>query len=120
MSFHSLGQTFIEFAGPDDAMAETYYLAWQSVTPGANVMGVDPRDDTSADEYEMLSAGRYVDHVTRKDGAWRIQKRVTVVDSSMVVPMPASGPIRFPINWEPSRRDGDDASLRLRRRLGIH
>lgn len=123
MSMHLITQIFIEFAADDEAFSESYYLAWQSVTGDANIMGQDPRPEYMRDRdlYEILSAGRYVDRFTRRDGAWRIQQRVTVVESTMVVPQPPiGGPLRFPAEvWEQSRRDEEDVSLRLRRELGI-
>jgi hypothetical protein len=83
VSFHHVGNIFIEFSGPDDARCESYVLTWQSVTPETDIMGLC---GNSGETVELLAAGRYVDHFTRRDGAWRIQKRVSFPEASMVVP----------------------------------
>jgi len=118
LSFHHMGNIFIEFAGPNDAMCESYCLTWQSVTPEANVLPSKDSEDSNApaDKYELLACNRYVDHFTRRDGAWRIQKRTTVVESFMRVP---GVPTKPGPEWAAPRRDSGDPSMLLRKELGI-
>jgi hypothetical protein len=115
LSFHSIGNIFIEFAGPDDALCESYCFVWQTVTPESSLFAKEENNEP-AGIYETLTINRYVDHFTRRDGAWRIQKRTTVVESWMQVP---GSPNEIGSEWTESRRDLNDVSQLLRAKLGI-
>jgi hypothetical protein len=113
-SYHHIGNIFIEFASVDDAFVESSVFAWQSVSPEGWAGDEADRPDKM---FEMAAPGRYVDHWTRRDGEWRILKRVTIVESTMVVP--AEGKIEFPSDWPQGSRDLDDPSQQLRSELGL-
>ena len=66
-SQHMLGNMLIEVRG-DEARAETYYHAYER------------RRRASGVPYEMYVGGRYLDRLTRRDGAWRIQHRTVMWD----------------------------------------
>lgn len=79
-SMHFLGNCFIEFAGPDVAMAETSYASRRLREPeGAEKDGLGPNDMICRQAW-----GRYLDRMERRDGAWRIAKRITVTDDRFV------------------------------------
>jgi hypothetical protein len=64
---HMVGNVLIEFAAPE-AIVETYFLALQR-GPG--------RDERLR---QVLIAGRYCDVFQKRDGEWRIARRVVVYD----------------------------------------
>jgi SnoaL-like domain len=115
-SCHHVPNIFIEFANETEAFAETTMLVWQSVTPAANVM--DLPDVDPSEEFEMLVSGRYVDHFTHRDGAWRIQRRVTLAESMMPIPgkPQAPGPES---GFQTPTRDENDPAQRLRASLNL-
>lgn len=107
-SFHQVGNVLIEFSGPDDAMSEAYVLVWQS----------RPADGDGKNT-EMLAASRYVDHFTRREGAWRIQNRTTIPGTTMTIPAASEGHMLFGPEWAKGSREDNDPSQVLRRQLGI-
>jgi hypothetical protein len=119
-SMHVVGNLTIEFAGPDSALAELYFITHQRLSPEAGdarlpyLRGASIRADQAV-ETEVI--GRYVDHMTRRDGAWRIQRRTVVFEVSRGQPAPAGGGLSA--NWAVSRRDGNDPLERARRELGL-
>ncbi|RYE41347.1 MAG: nuclear transport factor 2 family protein [Hyphomicrobiales bacterium] len=116
-STHGICNIYIEFAGDDDAFCESYILGWQSVTPSANLSSVEAQ---SPDEMiEMITNARYVDHFTRRNGSWRIQRRTVVFGSAMVVPVPASGKIGYGPDATYGVRDETDPAEALRKELGL-
>jgi hypothetical protein len=94
---HNLLNHSCEIDG-DSAHSETYYLF-----VGRN------RDDSN-----WIAGGRYVDRFERRDGAWRIADRTTVIEWSGLVP---TMPIPFAevpgigLNGAPAR-NRDDLSYR--------
>ena len=119
-SMHVVSNLTIEFAGPDSALAESYFITHQRISPEAGdarlpyLRGAPIRPDEAV-ETEVV--GRYVDHFTRRDGAWRIQRRTVVFEVSRGQPAPAGGGL--PSNWALSRRDGSDPLELARRELGL-
>jgi ketosteroid isomerase-like protein len=65
---HMVGNILIEFTAPGEAVVETYFLALQR-GPG--------RDDKPR---QFLIAGRYCDVFQKRDGEWRVFRRVVVYD----------------------------------------
>jgi hypothetical protein len=108
-SMHLVTNLTVEFAGPDAALAESYFITHQRVSPEAGdarlpyLRGTPIRPDEAV-ETEVV--GRYVDYMTRRDGAWRIQRRTVVFEVFRGQPAPAGGGLRS--NWAVSRRDGND------------
>lgn len=109
-SYHHVGNVFIEFAGPDDAFAESYVFTWQST---------GPKGEDGSRGPEMMAAGRYVDHFQRRDGRWRILRRTSFGDAfAMVSQADMSGLLSHP-GWARGTRDANDPSMVLRRELGL-
>ena len=109
-SYHHVGNIYIEFAGPDDAVVDSYVLTWQSTAPAGADGSRGP---------EMFAAGRYVDHFTRRDGHWRIQRRASFPESAMEVVPPANMAMLSDPAWAHGSRDENDPVQVLRRELGM-
>ncbi len=73
MLMHHLGQSLIRVDG-DEAGADTYFLASVSTTENGK-------------EVINQIAGRYVDHLERRDGSWKIKKRICVREWSISLPV---------------------------------
>lgn len=119
-SMHVVSNIAIEFAGPDAALVETYFITHQRLSPEAGdarlpyLRGAPIRPDQAV-ETEVI--GRYVDHMTRRGSAWRIQRRTVVFEVSRGQPAPAGGGLQA--HWALSRRDGNDPLELARRELGL-
>lgn len=75
-SMHHIGQSFVEFAGPDVAFAETQYASRRLRRP-------TPEEAARLGPDDMMmrqSWGRYLDRFERRSGEWRIARRVVIVD----------------------------------------
>lgn len=76
-SMHLLGNCLIEFAGPDLALVETYFASRRTRAPvGDEALGLAPNDAICRQQ-----CGRYLDRFERRDGEWRVAKRLVVVDA---------------------------------------
>lgn len=91
-SMHFLGNCLVEFADHENALVETYFCAYLRLGPQVGTENAMLRGSTEAGAYsqDVAVRGRYVDHVARRDGAWRIAKRVTVFEA--IDSKPADGP----------------------------
>jgi SnoaL-like domain len=65
---HMVGNILIEFTAANEAVVETYFLALQRGPGGDGILR------------QFLIAGRYCDVFQRRDGAWRVFRRVVVYD----------------------------------------
>ena len=75
---HFLGNCLIEFAGPDLALVETYFISHRLRSPTADEAAIaGPKDSICRQGW-----GRYVDRFERRDGQWRVAHRVVVLDST--------------------------------------
>jgi hypothetical protein len=119
-SMHVVSNLTIEFAGPDNALAESYFITRQRISPEASdahlphLRGASIRPDEAV-ETEVI--GRHDDFLTRRDGAWRIQRRTVVFEVSRGQPAPAGGSLRS--NRALSSRDGNDPLEHARREFGL-
>ncbi len=68
---HLIGQTLIDLSG-DYASVETYEIG-RHLTPMPD------------GEKDLFIAARYIDRFSRRDGRWRIERRLKLVDSIRVV-----------------------------------
>lgn len=68
---HVLGQSHIDHKGKR-ARVETHVISYHRVDYGA---GTDARD-----EHDTCIGGRYLDHMERRDGEWRIAQRTMLYD----------------------------------------
>jgi SnoaL-like domain len=87
-----VSNTTIDLDG-DAAHAESYYFC---------ILRRDDRDRL------LANGGRYVDRLERRDGEWRIARRVVVMEWEGAI---EGGAPRFPFSVAPSR-DRDDVSYR--------
>lgn len=101
-STHFLGNCLIEFAGPDLALVETYFLSRRLRPPTAEESArVGARDMFAREAW-----GRYVDRFERRaDGAWRVAHRTVVIEASSTS-LAQGGARTGALRW--GRRDGDD------------
>ena len=72
---HNTGNQLVEVAG-DAAWAEHYTVATHRSPP-----------DEGGDTQDMIAAVRYVDRMERRDGQWRIARRVMVLDWHRLEPV---------------------------------
>lgn len=119
-SMHVVGNIVIEFAGPDLALMEAYFITHQRLSPEAGdgrlpYLRGSPVDESAAVETEVV--GRYVDHMTRRDGVWRIARRQVVFEIVRGQPAQVGGGLHA--NWVVSRRDGSDPVELARQELGL-
>jgi hypothetical protein len=119
ITLHVFTNCLVEFPGPvtaisDRAVAETYLLAHQWLDQaGARTRGVD----AELIGLEVESWGRYVDVFERRDGAWRVQRRVTVFETQNL--RPATGRRTFGPSWPQPRADDQDPLWVARRSVGL-
>jgi 3-phenylpropionate/cinnamic acid dioxygenase small subunit len=77
-SMHLLGNCLIDFAGPDLALVETYFVSRRLRPPTA-----DERKSIGARDVMCREAwGRYVDRFERREGQWRVAHRTVVLEAS--------------------------------------
>ena len=118
-SAHLLTNTLIEFDGPDGAVVETYFLALlrNGNLPPAMRVALLGAQAPEAGDIDMQSLGRYIDRFERRDGAWKIARRVCVAETLTAQSAP-SGPTLSPA-WVMANRDPDDALWTMRRAFGL-
>ena len=119
-SMHIVGNMWIEFDGPDGALVETYFITHQRIGPAAGdarlaYLRGKPIAVDQAVETEVI--GRYVDRLTRREGAWKIQDRTVVYEVFRGQPAPSGGGLRG--NWVTGQRDGTDRIEVLQKELGL-
>lgn len=93
---HHLGQSLVRIDG-DRAGADTYFIAT-----------IRRVDDDGIERLHQLG-GRYVDHLIREDGRWKIKKRITVRDWSISLPLTEDWIGQR--NFVPGERSGADPSF---------
>lgn len=118
-SMHFLGNCLIEFSGDNMALVETYYIAMQRLEEDAGsalTLLVEGGGDKPPGAVDVDILGRYIDHFERRDGAWKVVRRVVAFDSIRTHPV-SSGPLNP--NWALARRDSDDPIYKMRAALGL-
>ena len=117
---HFMANTFIEFAGPDSAVVETYVVSRQRPMP-TSMMTADAKDYSAEIDltaiHQTEAWARYVDVFECRDGDWRIIRREVVLeiyDSKQALP---DGGV--PATFLPARRDADDPLFLARRKAGL-
>lgn len=97
-TLHTLHGTTIEIDG-DTAGVETYCTAYHY------------RESDGVKRVEQY-AGRYVDRFERREGAWKIARRLVLIDWSLVQEVPLD-PAEAQAGFNSSRRDPSDASYQV-------
>lgn len=106
-SMHFLGNCLIEFAGPDLALVETSYASRRTRPPvGAECAGLAPNDAICRQAW-----GRYLDRFERRNGEWRVAKRMVVVDARFTS-VAKGGARNAPLTW--GTRDRSDPYYAVR------
>lgn len=106
-AMHFLGNCLVEFADNDTAMVETYFCAYLRISAeaaAANTAFLKP-GASSSDGHDMSVRGRYIDRVDKRNGEWRISKRITVYEA--IDSRPANGPRPNPDHQWSSRSPAD-------------
>jgi aminoglycoside phosphotransferase (APT) family kinase protein len=119
VSSHFIGNLLIEFVTPALALVETYVRTIQQYPPEAKAQlaqftgGATGGESTSTD---IFTSSRYMDHVERRGGQWRIARRDLIQDWKRLddVKYQALQPHE---GWIIGRRDGQDALDVARRKL---
>jgi hypothetical protein len=118
-SAHLMTNILIEFDGPDGAVVETYYLAYlrndalPAIVRTALIGGGAPEGG----KIDMRSLGRYIDRFERRDGHWRIAKRVCIAETLSGQAVPEGNPLSA--NWALASRNPDDALWIMRAEFGL-
>ena len=97
-SMHHLGNILIELLG-DLANVETYFMACQTL-------------EQEGKSYTRMRAGRYLDRFERRDGRWRIARRMVIDDWSRLDELVAVAP-SVTAGCRLGTRDTNDASYQL-------
>jgi len=109
---HFLGQCLIQFAGKDVAVVETHFMTAHTLGPKAQkeyeVKGGGP--------VQLSSYGRYADRVERRNGPWRIAKRIVIFEATRITKEEAP-PIKA--DWAQQRRDKNDPMLKMLAEAGL-
>ncbi len=118
-SMHILTNTLIEFDSQDGAIVETYYTAIQRnahlpIEMRRALLGANAPTEGKID---LRAVGRYVDRFERRDGAWRIARRVCIVET--IVGSPAPSAPTYSDKWVVQSRDSDDALWAARAAVGL-
>jgi len=100
-SMHFLGNCLIEFAGPDLALVETYFVSRRLRPPVGDERKVAGPGDAMCRE----AWGRYVDRFERRDGEWRVARRTVVLEASSTA-LALGGARTSPLTW--GRRNRTD------------
>ena len=93
-TMHLLGNPLVELAGPDRAAVETYGLSFHRTAGGPP-------------ERNLVTGFRFVDRFDRREGEWRIARRVAVTEWSRIDDEASWWPI--PDGMLTGRRDRTDA-----------
>jgi hypothetical protein len=111
-AMHFLGNCLVEFADEDTALVETYYSAYLRLGPAAEesrsmLLGSVPGDA----HIDTTVLGRYIDRFERRNGEWRIAKRISVYEA--IRNEPVLDPSRNP-EYDWAQRDDSDALYTMR------
>jgi hypothetical protein len=66
---------------------------------------------------DMRSLGRYIDRFERRDGEWRIAKRICIAETLSGTAVPEGNPLSTA--WVMASRDPDDALWAMRAEAGL-
>lgn len=104
---HFLGNCLIEFAGDDLAVVETYFVS-QRLRPATD----KDVDCGPGDAVCRFGWGRYCDRFERRDGEWRVARRLVVMDAIYSTVARGGGVRGGRAAW--GTRDGGDPLHQLR------
>jgi hypothetical protein len=119
-SVHFVGGVQIEFAGPDLALSEAHVIAFHRYGKDATQARLDIFGPQAEDQVKPLLSqivGRYIDRFERRDGMWKIAKRVTAFEWIRLEDAPWQIP--FQPGWQSAQRDRSDPIYAMRRELNL-
>jgi hypothetical protein len=118
-SAHLMTNIQIEFDGPDGAVVETYYLAYlrNDALPAIMRTALIGGGAPEAGAIDMRSLGRYIDRFERRDGQWRIARRVCIAETLSGTAVPEGNPLST--NWAMASRNPDDPLWAMRAEFGL-
>jgi hypothetical protein len=98
-TWHNTGNQLVEVDG-DAAWAEHYTTSSHRIAA----------DDTGP-ERDFVASGRYIDRMERRDGEWRIARRIMLLDFTRLNPNPPRDP---PFGSRSGERNRNDLSYAMR------
>lgn len=118
-SAHVIGPVIVEFAGADLALSEAYVVAFQRWAGDGQAQSdmLEGLDFDRSTPKLVQIVGRYIDRFERRDGVWKISKRITVFDWIKIDEAPSEIP--FQPNWIAGQRDKTDALYKMRAEMGL-
>jgi hypothetical protein len=118
-SAHLLTNILVEFDSPDGAIVETYYLAYlrNAHLPAMMRVALLGAEAGESGNIDMRSLGRYIDRFERRDGQWKIARRVCIAETLTGQAAP-EGMTLSPA-WVIANRDPDDAVWKMRSEFGL-
>ncbi|PNQ03957.1 nuclear transport factor 2 family protein [Sphingobium sp. SA916] len=118
LCLHLICNVYIEFASDEHVICESYAVCWQRLRREAWAFDSAPDGgDDAPDTMEFSTVFRYVDHFTRRAGAWRIQHRTVVNELGFRIPETLGQRLQNPLSWARGKRDESDPVLLLRKQL---
>lgn len=93
-TMHFIGNEYVEVDG-DTAWSETYFISYATITDAGQ-------------SATRSRGGRYLDKFERRDGAWKIARRLLVDEWSRVDALPASAAGAAPAAGHAGLRSKDD------------
>lgn len=118
-SAHLLTNTLIEFDSPDGAVVETYFLALlrNANLPAMVRVALLGADAGEGGKIDMQSLGRYIDRFERRDGQWKIARRICIAETLTGTAV-ADGEPLSPA-WVKASRNPDDALWTMLGEFGL-
>lgn len=110
---HFLGECLIEFASDDLAIAETYFFTAHTLGPDAQKQY---GTSSGGGPVQISQYGRYVDRVERRDGVWRIARRIVIFEATRLA-LGDVPPLKR--EWAMQRRDMSDPIFLMRAEAGL-
>jgi hypothetical protein len=122
-SMHHIGNILIEFDSPTSAVVESYVIAYQRYLPAADgvktsrIAALGQRLGSLDEPIDAVLNARYVDNFDKRNGSWRIAKRITVFEGRYLTA--ASAESSLDPAWVAATRDETDHSSKARRDAGL-
>ena len=121
ISSHFIGNLLVEFVTEDLALVESYVRTIQQYPPEGKAQlaqltgGASGNPEAATD---MFTSSRYMDHVERRNGEWRIARRDLIQDWKQLAEVQYKA-LQPQEGWIIGRRDGQDALDLARRELKL-
>lgn len=104
-AFHMIGNVLIDFVDDDNAFVETYCLA------------LERHNDSEKGAVDRSVRLRLGDHFQRREGQWKIARRLMIIDHEQAIPVSLMGDAMFYSDDNKGARDASDPVLAMRDQL---